>query len=58
MSGAEDTRIPVTVLLEFFRGDEARGALWGLSTSQWLSAAGFLAVSLYFFMRSGRKMPD
>ena len=48
----------VTELLEFFRGDEARGALWGLSTSQWLSAAGFLAVSLYFFMRSGRKMPD
>ena len=49
---------PARFLLEFFRGDEARGALWGLSTSQWLSAAGFLAVSLYFFMRSGRKMPD
>ena len=49
---------PARFVLEFFRGDEARGALWGLSTSQWLSAAGFLAVSLYFFMRSGRKMPD
>ena len=49
---------PARFLLEFFRGDDARGALWGLSTSQWLSAAGFLAVSLYFFMRSGRKMPD
>ena len=49
---------PARFVLEFFRGDVARGALWGLSTSQWLSAAGFLAVSLYFFMRSGRKMPD
>lgn len=49
---------PARFLLEFFRGDDARGALWGLSTSQWLSAAGSLAVSLYFFMRSGRKMPD
>ena len=49
---------PARFVLEFFRGDEARGALWGLSTSQWLSAAGSLAVSLYFFMRSGRKMPD
>lgn len=49
---------PARFVLEFFRGDVARGALWGLSTSQWLSAAGSLAVSLYFFMRPGRKMPD
>lgn len=49
---------PARFVLEFFRGDEARGALWELSTSQWLSAAGFLAVSLCFFMRSRRKMPD
>ena len=27
--------------LEFFRGDTVRGALWGLSTSQWLSIAVF-----------------
>lgn len=49
---------PARFVLEFFRGDEVRGALWGLSTSQWLAAAGFLAVSLYFFMRSRHKMPD
>ena len=36
---------PVRFVLEFFRGDAARGFLLGLSTSQWLSlAAGFGAV--------------
>lgn len=30
---------PVRFVLEFLRGDEVRGLLWGLSTSQWLSLA-------------------
>lgn len=38
-------------LLEFFRGDLARGALGGLSTSQWLSLA-LLPVGLWLLGKS------
>lgn len=37
--------------LEFFRGDELRGILWGLSTSQWLSLF-LLFGGIYLFFRS------
>lgn len=49
---------PARFVLEFFRGDEARGALWGLSTSQWLSAAGLAAAALGFLYARRRKMCD
>lgn len=34
---------PVRFVLEFFRGDVARGFLWNMSTSQWISILFFLA---------------
>lgn len=34
---------PVRFVLEFFRGDVARGFLWSMSTSQWISILIFLA---------------
>lgn len=47
----------VRFVLEFFRGDEIRGFLFGLSTSQWISI-GLFAVAVWklFFSKSkGRK---
>ncbi len=35
-------------LLEFLRGDAIRGALLGVSTSQWISAAVIIAALIYF----------
>lgn len=49
---------PARFVLEFLRGDEARGALWGFSTSQWLAAAGLAAALFSAFIRSRRKMRD
>lgn len=40
-------------VLEFFRGDP-RGTLWGLSTSQWLTAAMVLAAAIWWARRKGR----
>ncbi|MCC8046445.1 MAG: prolipoprotein diacylglyceryl transferase [Clostridiales bacterium] len=33
--------------IEFFRGDELRGFLFGISTSQWIS----VAILVYYFAR-------
>jgi phosphatidylglycerol:prolipoprotein diacylglycerol transferase len=44
---------PVRFTLEFFRGDAARGFLWNMSTSQWISIAVFLTgVILWIFQSS------
>ena len=40
---------PIRFALEYFRGDEARGSLWALSTSQWLSIGVLAAGILLFF---------
>lgn len=44
----------VRFILEFFRGDEIRGFLWGISTSQWISIL-LLIVAVYklFLQRHG-----
>lgn len=46
---------PVRFVLEFFRGDQIRGFLFGLSTSQWISLVLLAAAMLYVL--SLRKIP-
>ncbi len=42
---------PVRFLLEFLRGDLARGVLWQISTSQWISLLVFSAGAFLFFCK-------
>lgn len=44
----------VRFILEFFRGDEIRGFLFGLSTSQWISIVLFAIASIYLIVRHFR----
>lgn len=43
--------------LEFLRGDDYRGFLWGLSTSQWISVLLAAAVAVYWIARRVRPRP-
>lgn len=42
---------PVRFTLEFFRGDDVRGHVWMLSTSQWLSL-GLFALGLLLYLKA------
>lgn len=42
-------------ILEFWRGDEYRGRLWGLSTSQWISVLLVVTVSAYWIISAAKK---
>ena len=44
-------------LLEFLRGDEIRGHLLGLSTSQWIAAAIILVCTIRLIHKKIKKMP-
>ncbi|MCC8196807.1 MAG: prolipoprotein diacylglyceryl transferase [Ruminococcus sp.] len=42
---------PARFILEFWRGDEVRGILFELSTSQWISLAVFIAAIIWFAIK-------
>ena len=42
-------------ILEFFRGDEARGGFWGFSTSQWISLGILVVSGLAFYFTQIKK---
>lgn len=43
--------------LEFLRGDEYRGFLWGLSTSQWISVLLFSGAIMFLLLKRKQKAP-
>jgi phosphatidylglycerol:prolipoprotein diacylglycerol transferase len=51
---------PMRFVLEFFRGDVARGFLFQLSTSQWISILILIAavISLFVFRKKEREQAD
>jgi len=45
----------IRFVLEFFRGDAARGGIFGLSTSQWISIAIFVAATVWLIVAIVKK---
>ena len=45
-------------VLEFWRGDEARGGLWIFSTSQWISIGILLVAGIAFYMTQVKKKAE
>lgn len=44
--------LPIRFILEFFRGDSLRGFMFGLSTSQWISAVLFIITVMWLIRKT------